>query len=278
MLLEHPARRLDDAAFELIDHAVRIDDKPGVGRAPHVRQTDFLVDVELDDHGGVGGPVLIARKGDAAAMAGAARRSRFPAGHGGDLLDHRARAFIGGDRQSVSDRILAGALGQLIDAAFQREHVRHGAETAQRRGAHRCFRHQMVDDALGRDVVERLGIAGGAAAIGFWHVVRRRLRRRIGQRNSAQQNAAGAGALVVRAAPDFLRPVGRLAGVVEQSVDLDDHRRGFRLVDELFLAPPAHADRLARHLHGDDGGVGGGIVGAVVAVAARALHVVHDDG
>ena len=135
----------------------------------------------------VGGAVLVARKGDAAAMAGAARLFGIPARHGGDLLDHRARAFVGGDRQPVVDRVLAGALGQFVDAAFEREHVRHGAEAAQRRGAHRRFRHQMMDDALGRDVVERLAVAGGAAAIGFRHVVRRRLGRRIGQRDRAQQ-------------------------------------------------------------------------------------------
>ena len=81
----------------------------------------------------------------------------------------------------------------------------------------------------------------------------------------------------MRGAPDFLRPVGRLAGVVEERAHLHDHGRGLRLVDEFLLAPPAHADRLARHLHGDDGGVGRGIVGAVVAVAARALHVMHGD-
>ena len=83
--------------------------------------------------------------------------------------------------------------------------------------------------------------------------------------------------MVVRRAPDFLRPIDRLAGVVEEGLHLDDHGRCLRLIDEFLLAPPAHADRLARHLHGDNGGVGRGIVGAVVAVAARPLHVVHGD-
>ncbi len=210
-------------------------------------QADFLIDVELDDAGGVGGAVLVARKGNAAAAAGAARLAGLPLGHGGDLFDHGARAFVGDDRQPVCDRILAGALGQFVDAAFEREHVRHGAEPAQRRGAHRRLGHQMMDDALGGNIVERLAIAGGAAAIGFRHVVRRRFGRRIGQRQRAQQIAAGAGPLIVRGAPDFLRPVGGLAGVVEQGADFHHHRRALRLVDEFLFAPPAHADRLARH-------------------------------
>ena len=135
----------------------------------------------------------------------------------------------------------------------------------------------MMDHALGGDVVERLAVAGGAAAVRFRHVAGRRLRHRIGQGDRAEQHAAGARAVVMRRAPDFLRPVDRLAGVVEQRLHLDHHGRRLRLVDEFLLAPPAHADRLARHLHGDDGGVGRGIVGAVMAVAARALHVVHGD-
>ena len=201
----------------------------------------------------------------------------FQLRHGGDFLDNRARALVRNDRQPVGDRVLAGALGQFVDAAFHREYVRHGAKPAQRRGAHRRLGDQMMDYALGRDVVERLAVAGGAAAVRFRHVAGRRLRHRIGQGDRAEQHAAGAGPVVVRRAPDFLRPVDRLAGVVEEGLHLDDHGRRFRLVDEFLLAPPAHADRLARHLHGDDGGVGRGIVGAVVAVAARALHVVHGD-
>ena len=34
LLLEHPACRLNDAAFELIDHTVGIDHQAGIGRAP----------------------------------------------------------------------------------------------------------------------------------------------------------------------------------------------------------------------------------------------------
>ena len=91
LLLEHPTRRLDDAAFELVDRAVRIDDEAGVGRAPHVRQADFLFDVELDHHRGIGGAVFVARKANAAAVAGAALLFCVPARHG-----ERLRALSGG--------------------------------------------------------------------------------------------------------------------------------------------------------------------------------------
>jgi hypothetical protein len=81
----------------------------------------------------------------------------------------------------------------------------------------------------------------------------------------------------VRRAPNLLRPGDRLARLVEQRTNLDHHCRRLRLVDELFLAAPAHADRLAGFLHGNDGRVRRRVVGAIVAVAAGALHVVHDD-
>ena len=189
----------------------------------------------------------------------------------------RARGSVVIDSR-YGDRVLSGARGEVVDAAFHREHVRRGAEPAQRRGAHRRLRHEMMQDALGRNVVERLAVARAAAAIRLGHVVRRRL----GQADRAEHSAPSRlppapGRKLCVGAPDLLRPVDGFAGVVEQRTDLDHHRRCLRLVDELFLAPPAHADRLAGLLHGNDGRVGRGIVGAVVAVAAGALHVVHDD-
>ena len=159
-----------------------------------------------------------------------------------------------------------------------REDVGHGAEPAQRRGAHRRFRHQVMDDALGREYRR-------AARRCAW-----RRRRWIPARRSAAapaaDRAAPAAAADCRRRPAAacasalqisVRPVGRLAGVVEQGVHLHHHRRRYRLEAEFLLAPPAHADRHARPLHRDDGGIGRGVVGAVMAVAARTLHVVHRD-
>ncbi len=135
-----------------------------------------------------------------------------------------------------------------------------------------------MDDAPGRNGVKRIGVARRPAAGGLGHLVCLRQRREIGQGDFAEQMVAAARAAVVIAAPDFLGPVGRFAVLVEQRAHLDHHRRALRLVDEFFLAAPAHADRYARLLHGDDGGVGGGIVRAVMAIAARCLHVLNENG
>ena len=211
-------------------------------------------------------------------MTGTTGLARLPVGHRRRLLDNGAGAFVGDDRQAVGDRILSGTLGQIVDAGFHREDVGGRAQSAQRRGAHRRLGHQMMDDALGWNVVKRVAVARRAAAVCFRDVAGRRLLHWIGQGDRAEQSAAGAGPQVMRRAPYFLRPVGGLAVLVEQGADFDDHRRAFWLVDEFFFSTPAHADRLARHLHGDDCRIGRGIVGAIVAVTARALHVLHRNG
>ena len=95
LFLQHPACRLNDPAFELVDHAVRIDDQAGIGRAPHVMQGDCLVDRKLDDHSGIGGAVLVAGEANAAAAACAAGSARRPFRHAGNFLDHCAGARIG---------------------------------------------------------------------------------------------------------------------------------------------------------------------------------------
>src|SRR5215471_2324660 len=43
-LLERPARCLDDAAFQLIDRAVGVDDETGVRGAPHAQQMHGFID------------------------------------------------------------------------------------------------------------------------------------------------------------------------------------------------------------------------------------------
>src|SRR5947207_3228452 len=65
LLLEHPACRLDHAAFELIDDGVWIDHKSGIGGAPRAAQAHGVLDLNCDDNRGIGGAVLILRKADA---------------------------------------------------------------------------------------------------------------------------------------------------------------------------------------------------------------------
>src|SRR6185437_16271469 len=125
---------------------------------------------------------------------------------------------------------------------------------------------EVLQNALLRNVVERLGVARGTAAVRFRYVIERRIGGMLGEGVGGEQVGAAAGTAVVCAAPDLCRPVGRRAIGIDERAHFDDHRAGLRLVDELLLASPAYAHRRARRLHGDDGGVGGGVVGAVMAV------------
>ena len=189
------------------------------------------------------------------------------------MLDDRAGPRIGQDREPVGDRVLAGPLGQLVHRRFDREDVERRAEPAQRRGPHRRLGDQVMDDALCREIVERLAVAGaGARRI-------RRLRRRA---------AAAAGRAGLRRPADCRRrPAGLCAGRSRSrwssrpgvpapsstALHRHHHRRADRLEAEFLLAPPAHPDRLPRPAQRDDRRIGRRVVGAVMAVAARPLHV-----
>ncbi len=81
----------------------------------------------------------------------------------------------------------------------------------------------------------------------------------------------------MRAGPDLLRPFHRLAGIVQRRPRRHLHRGAQRLEAELFLPPPQHADALVGQLQRDHRGVHRHVVGAVVAVAARAMRVPHDN-
>ena len=133
-----------------------------------------------------------------------------------------------------------------------------------------------MHDALCREGVERLAIAGPGPR-GRWPLDSRRWGRRVGQGLGGQEIAAAARAVCVAAAPDLGRPVGGLSGAVECGARGHDHRRAHRLKAELLLAPPAHPDRLPRPAQRDNGGVGRRVVGPVMPVAARSLHMLHRD-
>ena len=117
-------------------------------------------------------------------------------------------------------------------------------------------------------------------------------RRRRSDSGGSAGGGAGGGSGRASAASRLPPPPGRLecrplqisvvqsagpAGGVAQRAHGRHHRRADRLEAELVLAPPAHPDRRARPLHGDDRGVGRRIVGAVMAVAARPLRVLDRD-
>src|SRR6188472_3841803 len=84
-LLEGPARRLDDAALDLVRRAIRIDHQAGIDGRPDAGETNLLVDLDLGHHRGIGGAVLVAGKTDAA-CATIARRRAEPFSHAGGRL------------------------------------------------------------------------------------------------------------------------------------------------------------------------------------------------
>jgi hypothetical protein len=68
--------------------------------------------------------------------------------------------------QAEFDRVLAAFGGHFVEKGFDREHVALRAERPQRRGADRHGRQAVAFDPPRREVIERHGVAIGAAAIG----------------------------------------------------------------------------------------------------------------
>src|ERR1700704_3425270 len=95
LLLQGPAHRLDNAAFDLAREPIRIDDQAGIDGGPvrrHAKQAGGTVDCDLRHHGDVAGEVLVLGEADAAPARTIPRLSVLPAGLLGNGLDHRARA------------------------------------------------------------------------------------------------------------------------------------------------------------------------------------------
>ena len=65
---------------------------------------------------------------------------------------------------------------------------------------------------------------------------------------------------------------------IERGAEIDDHRRAEGRGRELVRAGPLGANPCAGAGVGDEGGVGGRVVGAVVAVAAGAVTMADGDG
>ena len=146
---------------------------------------------------------------------------------------------------------------QFVGETLKRKDVGHCAESAQRRGAPWHFRYEMVDDPLGGNVVEWFAIACRAAAGCLGHVDRCRNGRRIRQSFRSQEIGAAARPALMRAAPNFGRPVEWMTGFVKLGAYLHDHRRADRLESEFILPPPAHPDGPAWHSYRDHRGIRG---------------------
>src|SRR5262249_24734732 len=79
--LERPARRLDDAALDLVDHAVRVDDLSRVDRRDRARHADAsrrALDLDVGRHRAVAREVLVSREGEAAAARAVTPGARLP--------------------------------------------------------------------------------------------------------------------------------------------------------------------------------------------------------
>ena len=74
-------------------------------------------------------------------------------------------------------------------------------------------------------------------------------------------------------APHRVIPIDDIAIAVERSRSLRHHGRAEGFPAMLLFAHPLHAHRAAGDRAGNQRGVGGSIVGAVVAIAAGAFHV-----
>src|SRR4029079_16099465 len=134
LLLQRPAHRLDDAAFDLAREPIRVDDQAGINRGPrlwHTDQAGGTVNHDLRHHRDIAGEILVFGKADAAAARTVALLSVLPAGLLGHSLDHGPRARVFQMCKAESDRIGAGRGRELIHEVFEREHVGIGAERAQ---------------------------------------------------------------------------------------------------------------------------------------------------
>src|SRR5262249_26869673 len=120
LLLERPARGLDQPALELVGETARVDHLPGIGRDDGAHGCNLpavAVDQHLDHDRGVGLLVLVAREGETVAAAG------FPppadeAGLVGGGGEDRPSAFVVEVTQPERQRVDPGGVRQLVHAGF----------------------------------------------------------------------------------------------------------------------------------------------------------------
>ena len=174
--------------------------------------------------------------------------------------------------QAELDRICLCGERQLVHEALDRENIHIGAERAHRRDTQRHVRQEMMHHLRIREDVERDGVAV-PASFGQGYRLRRRHGKGVGHMLGREEGARRARPHRMRVAPHFVAPVSDLAHRVEPGRDLRHHSRPIRLPCLFLLAHPLQADRRAGHARGDQSRVPGRIVGAVMAVAARAFHM-----
>ncbi len=110
-----------------------------------------------------------------------------------------------------------------------------------------------------------------AAAFGLQHRRRRCRDEGLGQLSCGNETPGVDDPLVVRTAPERVVPVDDVALRVERCAHLGHHRRREVIPRVLLIAHPLHAHRLGGERHCDQRRMCGRVVGAVMAVAARAF-------
>ena len=251
LFLQRPADRLHDAAFGLIDHAVRIDDLADIDCGHRARDMRIRFQRKIDHHRHIAVAVLVLRERKAAAARAVALRAGFPAGFLGGEFDHGACARIFHVAKTEFNRVAVRCGGEFVHERFDCEYIADGAEPAQGRRAQRLHLDAVRDHALVRKRVNHRCIARHAAAARHRRIGLRASRHRLFEIPSRQQRRHRRRRLdryrplAVAVAPDLDRPVDDIAGVVEGGMHVGGHRRAVGFPRELVVAHPLHLHRAA---------------------------------
>src|SRR5205823_3574763 len=147
--VQRPARRLHDAALDLVADSVWVDRLPAVDRTDRTlepRPSRFAIDLDLDREREIRALVLVPGEREAAPVTPGPRIAR-PAEARRRGSNNVARAGVVEVPQSELNRIESRRARELVDEAFDGEHVHVRAERAQRGDAHRHRRDEMMDHA-----------------------------------------------------------------------------------------------------------------------------------
>ena len=94
LLVQGPARRLDDTALNLISESVRVNDLTCIGDCEGARNLDYAtrsINFDLCDHRNENRKVLILGKTNTAAPTSVSGLAVLPVGIPSDRFDHRTR-------------------------------------------------------------------------------------------------------------------------------------------------------------------------------------------
>src|SRR5271155_3011016 len=114
LLLQRPANRLNDSAFDLVPHAVGIYDETSVDCRPNSSHANFVIDLDLGDHSDICGRVLVSSEADAAGAARATFGAAIPSGHARSSLKDFACARIEEILQTELKWIDTGGVSQFV--------------------------------------------------------------------------------------------------------------------------------------------------------------------